>query len=111
VVAERAAAADAGVMERVPYREPGDRQRHEYRLTERGLDLQPALIALLQWGDKRFADPDGPSVVVRHGAGDDDPACEQPVRVVIQCDAGHGPLDARSLQRTPGCGARLARPA
>jgi hypothetical protein len=33
------------------------------------------------------------------------------LRVVIQCDAGHGPLDARSLQRTPGSGARLARPA
>lgn len=44
----------------------GDRQRFAYRLTEQGLDLRPTLVALLEWGDKYFADPQGPSVIVRH---------------------------------------------
>lgn len=29
----------AGILETVPYREPGDRTRHEYRLTTKGWDL------------------------------------------------------------------------
>ena len=38
-----------GILERVPY---GDHPaRHEYRLTEKGLGLRVALIALMQWGD------------------------------------------------------------
>ena len=38
-----------GILERAPYGEhPG---RHEYRLTEKGLGLRVALIALMQWGD------------------------------------------------------------
>ncbi len=51
----------AGVLRKVPYQEPGQRERHEYRLTEKGRDLLPAVIALMQWGDTWEADPpDGP---------------------------------------------------
>ncbi|QTV79786.1 winged helix-turn-helix transcriptional regulator [Microbacterium sp. NIBRBAC000506063] len=50
---------DQGVLAAVPYKEPGARTRYEYRLTEKGLDLYPVLIALLQWGDKHRADPAG----------------------------------------------------
>ena len=32
---------DQGVLRRQPYREPGSRERHEYRLTPKGLDLYP----------------------------------------------------------------------
>ncbi|GAA2209905.1 hypothetical protein GCM10009850_053640 [Nonomuraea monospora] len=56
----------AGVMRRVPYQEPGDRQRHAYEPTEQGLALRPTLVALLEWGDTSPADPQGPSVIVRH---------------------------------------------
>jgi DNA-binding HxlR family transcriptional regulator len=101
---------ETGVMERVAYRDPGDRQRWEYRLTERGLDLRPVLIALMQWGDKYLCDPDGPPVIVRHHAGPDEPDCEEPVRVVIECAGGHAPLHTRTLRRTPGPGARTAKP-
>ena len=31
---------------------PEDRRKIEYRLTEKGLDLLPAMLALRQWGDK-----------------------------------------------------------
>ncbi len=47
----------AGVLRKVPYQEPGQRERHEYRLTEKGRDLLPAVIALMQWGDTWEADP------------------------------------------------------
>src|SRR5689334_23133173 len=48
---------EEGLLRRVPYREPGRRQREEYRLTEKGLDLYPVLVALLKWGDTWAGDP------------------------------------------------------
>ncbi|WP_248782394.1 winged helix-turn-helix transcriptional regulator [Saccharothrix syringae] len=98
---------EAEVMTRVPYREKGDRLRYEYHLTERGADLRPVLIALLQWGDRYLADPEGPSVVPRHAGGPDGGCCDEPVRVVVECAAGHGPLRAEDVRRTPGPGARF----
>ena len=41
--------------------------RYDYRLTDKGRDLWPALTALRQWGG-RYAAPGGPPVVVRHTA-------------------------------------------
>lgn len=101
---------EAGVLERLPYQEPGSRQRYEYRLTDRGLDLRPTLVALLEWGDKYLADPQGPSVIVRHHSADDERQCDEPVRIVLECAAGHTNLPPSAIQRTPGPGARfLAR--
>src|ERR1700759_610026 len=48
-----------GLLVREPYREPGQRTRHAYRLSEMGADLFPALAALMQWGDRCLADDDG----------------------------------------------------
>lgn len=42
---------EARLLERQPYREPGKRARQEYVLTPAGRALQPALVALTQWGD------------------------------------------------------------
>ena len=44
----------AQIVVRVPYQEPGKRVRDEYRLTEKGEDLLPVLLALVQWGDKHL---------------------------------------------------------
>jgi DNA-binding HxlR family transcriptional regulator len=41
---------DHGILNREPC--PDDRRRIEYRLTEKGLDLLPAMLALRQWGQK-----------------------------------------------------------
>jgi DNA-binding HxlR family transcriptional regulator len=41
----------AGILEKRPYREPGQRARSEYHLTDRGRALLPVLLALWQWGD------------------------------------------------------------
>ncbi|HET7053936.1 MAG TPA: helix-turn-helix domain-containing protein [Solirubrobacterales bacterium] len=40
--------------------------RYEYFLTDKGLDLWPALIALLAWGDRHSPEPDGPPMLVVH---------------------------------------------
>lgn len=39
-----------GILDRQPC--PDDRRRIEYRLTEKGYDLLPAMVSLRQWGQK-----------------------------------------------------------
>ena len=98
--ARLATLTDHGILERRPYQEPGSRRRVEYRLTEKGRELVPAVVALMHWGDRWTADPDGPAVEVRHRG------CEAPVRVTLRCDAGHDGLDPREIHHVPGPGAR-----
>jgi DNA-binding HxlR family transcriptional regulator len=93
---------DEGVLQRIAYQEPGQRRRHEYRLTEKGLDLLTALVALMQWGDRWTADPDGPSVEVLHRG------CGAAVHAVLACEQGHGTLAPQDTEAVPGPGARVA---
>lgn len=45
---------DAGLLEKVPYQlHP---PRYDYRLTAMGVELSPALVALMRWGDRWFGD-------------------------------------------------------
>jgi DNA-binding HxlR family transcriptional regulator len=71
-----------GLLAREPYRDPGQRARHGYRLTAKGADLFPALVALMQWGD-RWREDAGPPVELRHDA------CGSRVAVELRCAAGH----------------------
>ena len=48
-----------GVLQREPYREPGQRERHRRLLTEKGHDLFAAVTALMHWGDRWEAGPQG----------------------------------------------------
>jgi DNA-binding HxlR family transcriptional regulator len=73
---------DHGLLEREDYREPGQRTRQRYRLTEKGADLLPALVALMQWGDRWLDDRGGP-VELRHRD------CGEAVSVELRCAAGH----------------------
>jgi DNA-binding HxlR family transcriptional regulator len=93
---------DEDILVAVPYREPGSRRRYEYRLTQKGLELFPVLVALMQWGDRWTADPAGPAVELQHRE------CGQPVGVELRCAGGHGPLAARDAEPRPGRGARTA---
>ncbi|MFD7905361.1 winged helix-turn-helix transcriptional regulator [Kitasatospora sp. NPDC059722] len=86
---------------------PGDRQRFEYRLTPKGTDLRPTLLALLEWGDKYLADEEGPGVVVRHAAADDEEPCDEPVALVLECAAGHTHLPSGEVYRASGPGVRF----
>ncbi len=92
-----------GLLERAPYRAAGQRQRSEYRLTPRGLELFPVVVALMQWGDRWLAGAAGPSVVVTHRD------CGAPVAAELRCAAGHRALGARDTAPVPGPGARPGR--
>ena len=54
---------DEGVLTKVRYQERPE--RFEYRFTEKGIDLWPVIVSLLQFGDRYYA-PDGPPVVLTH---------------------------------------------
>ena len=54
-----------GVLERVPYQEPGARSRYAYELSAAGRELSVVLGALQQWGDTHLPRPEGPTVVRR----------------------------------------------
>ncbi|MBX9421122.1 MULTISPECIES: helix-turn-helix domain-containing protein [Streptomyces] len=95
----------AGVLRAEPYRDPGSRTRYEYRLTRKGVDLWPVLLALKQWGDLHAAEPEGPVLDIRHTG------CGAPVRVVVQCEGDErATLAARDVTVRPGPGARPLRP-
>ena len=100
VLARRLAAlVEDGVLERRPYREPGERARHEYRLTEMGRDLLPVLIALVTFGDKHLAAAGGPPTVLTHRD------CGERVSAGIVCAAGHH-VSGREIRMEPGPGLR-----
>jgi DNA-binding HxlR family transcriptional regulator len=73
---------EQGLLEREDYREPGQRTRQRYRLTDKGADLFPALVALMQWGDKWLEDRGGP-VELRHRD------CGETVSAELRCAADH----------------------
>lgn len=80
---------DAGIFTKVPYQEPGQRARFEYRLTEMGRELLPVVVGLMQWGD-RYLQPDGgPLRLTEHGTDD-------VVRVDVRSAAGEV-LDADDI--------------
>lgn len=92
---------EAGLLAKVPYQEPGQRTRLEYRLTERGRELHPIIVSLMLWGDRWLADSDGPPVELSHRD------CGEPVEVHVSCAAGHS-LARRDILVSPGPGARQA---
>ena len=47
---------EAGLLRRVGYREPGERERFAYRPTRAAVALLPVLIGLMQWGDRHLKD-------------------------------------------------------
>src|SRR6201986_1961853 len=87
---------DEDILERRAYQE--NPPRHEYFLTEKGLDLWPALIALLTWGDRYSTRPEGPTRLIVHkecgGAVSDRGICERCGQI----------LHARDARQIPGPG-------
>ena len=73
---------DEGLLQREDYREPGQRTRQQYRLTPKGADLFPVLVALMKWGD-RWLDQRGGPIELLHRD------CGEPVSMSLHCAAGH----------------------
>jgi DNA-binding HxlR family transcriptional regulator len=92
---------DHGILRRHPYQEPGARVRYEYRLTPKGIDLYPILVAVREWGDRYLADPEGPALLTVHRD------CGAEVHGELRCEAGHRLNSAREVAPRPGPGARL----
>ncbi|MFD9444698.1 winged helix-turn-helix transcriptional regulator [Streptomyces sp. NPDC060001] len=93
-----------GVLEKRPYREPGARERDEYRLTDKGRSLAPALVALNAWAERWLVNEPGPTVTLIHRD------CGASVHAVITCTSGHEIAAAREIVATPGPGARPVQP-
>jgi DNA-binding HxlR family transcriptional regulator len=66
--------------------------RYEYRLTPKGIDLSPALVALMRWGDRWLADGNAPVQLLHDECGH---PLDQ-VFVCWHCDATVTPLDITS---------------
>ncbi|MEU0564075.1 helix-turn-helix domain-containing protein [Nonomuraea sp. NPDC005983] len=92
---------DEGLLRKQPYREPGQRQRYEYRLTDKGRDLYPLLVALMHWGDRYLAGEPGPPVLLTHRD------CGAPVEQYLRCAEGHEVAGPREITPLPGSGAAL----
>lgn len=92
-----------GLLRREPYQEPGARIRHEYRLTAKGFDLYPVLIAVKEWGDRYLAEPGGPPLEMVHRG------CGAQVRAELRCTDGHPVSEYRDVLPRPGPGARRRR--
>ena len=90
---------EEGVLTKVRYQERPE--RFEYRLTEKGIDLWPVIVSLLQFGDRYYA-PDGPPVVLRHKD------CGGEVDTHRTCARCGERLTARQVRGEPGPGARLS---
>jgi DNA-binding HxlR family transcriptional regulator len=85
-----------GLLERQPYQEPGQRTRHEYVLTEKGRDLLPVALALMEWGDKHLTGSRGAPLALRHTR------CGADVSVEVRCAEGHPvPLDELGVGVNP----------
>ena len=90
-----AALVSASVVEKVQYQERP--VRHEYRLTEKGRALSPALVALMRWGDVWCGDGDAPTELVHHDCG---------TRLELQswCTTCNEPVLPTQISSRPGPG-------
>lgn len=83
-----------GVLRRTPYQDHPT--RYEYRLTEKGLDLHPVIMAVVHWGDRHYAGEAGPPLLHRHKTC----GCDfHPVQTCSECGE---PVDARAVETRPG---------
>jgi DNA-binding HxlR family transcriptional regulator len=72
---------DIGLLRRQPYREPGQRSRDEYVLTDAGTDFMPVVFAMFEWGRRHL--PGRDRLRLTHlGCGAD-------AAVEIRCTEGH----------------------
>jgi len=95
LAARLALLVEEGILEKRPYQERP--QRHEYFLTEKGLELWPVMVAIMDWGDRHVAD-DGPPVVLRHKQ------CGGTVDGRGYCERCGARLGARDAYAEPGPG-------
>ena len=88
---------ESGLMETRPI--AGDHEVREYVLTSKGLDLQPVIVALSEWGD-RWAAPDGPPILYEHEG------CGGRVQLHVTCEVCNAEPAPAEVGGRPGPGMR-----
>jgi DNA-binding HxlR family transcriptional regulator len=87
---------DEDMLVRAPY---NDRPvRYEYRLTDKGRDFFTVLAAMISWGDRWLAGPNGPPIELRHRE------TGLAVHPVVVDAETRQPIDIRQIIATPGPG-------
>lgn len=80
----------AGVLDKVAYQQRP--LREEYRLTDKGRDLYPVILALVNWGDRHMSDAEGPPIRHIHRS------CGHAMQGVLVCSDCGEPLSPRDVQ-------------
>ncbi len=88
------------MLVKVPYREAGARERAEYRLTVKGRELVPIMVAMIGWADRWLTDDRQPTVSLVHRD------CGALVEAVLRCTDGHDVGAPSQIAARPGPGAR-----
>jgi DNA-binding HxlR family transcriptional regulator len=83
---------EAGLLDRVLYAP----DQHEYRLTDAGRELFPAVVTLMKWGDTHVAG--SAPIVLRHHE------CGEPADARVVCGHCGGDITTDSVTPEPGPG-------
>lgn len=83
---------DHGILTRAPYQERP--VRHEYRLTDKGLDIYPIPLALLNWGDRWLAHGRSPIALTHR-------PCGQHFTGQLSCGSCDQPINRADVQFSP----------
>ena len=91
ILAERLAwLTEVGVIRQREY--ASSPARYEYRLSRKGVDYYPALLMLLQWGDKYYVSPEGPPLLLTHRD------CGKELAAIVACSECGGKLVAEDVE-------------
>ncbi len=87
---------DDGILRREAYQDRP--RRYEYRLTQKGIDLHPVMMALVHWGNVHMDDGTGRPLLHRHKA------CGHDFDPVTTCSVCGEAVGARDVHVHPGPG-------
>ena len=86
---------DHGILVKQPYQQRP--VRYEYRLSAKGVDLSPALVALMRWGDKHVIEQSPPVVLVHD-------RCGTPLEQTLMCPHCAEAVAPKAIKSRPGPG-------
>ncbi|MDP6299390.1 MAG: helix-turn-helix domain-containing protein, partial [Acidimicrobiales bacterium] len=92
----------AGVVHQQPYQT--NPVRHEYYLTEKGIDLSPSLIALMHWGDRWYAEGKPPTILTHS-------VCDTALQQITHCPQCKAHVSPDQISSRPGGTTNLKKPA
>ncbi|MEH6401944.1 MAG: helix-turn-helix domain-containing protein [Sneathiella sp.] len=85
------------VLEKVPYQTRPT--RYNYKLTSKGLALQPLILTMAEWGDTYYSENGEPPVIRTHHT------CEKNFKSIMACSECGEPVTARNVSAyiNPNC--------